>query len=245
MCCLGKSWVRFPDPPSAWELPVYGPKRDAGEGWQLSTSFAGIPASGLCQSRQDGSCLLGCCTSYCRRPRLYLASATNCSCGGSTHKGPAWAGEGEPLGISHTNLLHWYCASSRNRSRGRCRALWPSRKPGKTCALVTSRSRFGEESIECSVVEAFNLQHLLSEWGTPLEVAFFSFVGQFSCGHLTQDRCITVQCGIWLNVSSSCFIAFILASFWKFVWPQKWFLGVKWVSGSCQSNYFKMLLVLK
>lgn len=28
------------------------------------------------------------------------------------------------------------------------------------------------------------------------------------------------------------------------IWPQKWFSGVKWVSGSCQSNYFKMLLVL-
>lgn len=35
--------------------------------------------------------------------------------------------------------------------------------------------------------------------------SFFSFVGHFNCGHFTQDRCIAVQCVIWLKTSKSYF----------------------------------------
>lgn len=48
---------------------------------------------------------------------------------------------------------------------------------------------------------------------------------------------------IWLHMSKSYFYR-IHSGVLLGVWPQKWFSGVKWVSGSCQSNYFKMLLVL-
>lgn len=86
------------------------------------------------------------------RPHLYLTSATNCFRGGSTHKGPALGWARSSLWASATQTCRAGTVPAGGTAAGAGTGLlWPSRKPAKTCALATSRSRFGEESrVFCS-----------------------------------------------------------------------------------------------
>lgn len=130
MCCLGTPRVAYQIPPlSFWELSLYSPRRDAGEGWQFY--FADVLASFICLSRKKNNKYTG---SYLLRHRTSLPDR-DLACTYKCHSLLPWLVGHRPCSAGAAALVP--CQNG-THSPGTepCRTPW---------SLETSRSRVGRE----------------------------------------------------------------------------------------------------
>lgn len=130
MCCLGTPRVAYQIPPlSFWELSLYSPRRDAGEGWQFY--FADVLASFICLSRKKNNKYTG---SYLLRHRTSLPDR-DLACTYKCHSLLPWLVGHRPRSAGAAALVP--CQNG-THSPGTepCRTPW---------SLETSRSRVGRE----------------------------------------------------------------------------------------------------